>query len=250
MSLQFAVIVATYYRKNGKTKFFIERMLKSLENQTFKDFKVFIIGDNYADAREFDSIIKSNTLNIFKYNNLKSCRNGYFRIPINKWSSGGIFARFYGINKAMNEGYKYYLHLDDDDIWENFHIETIRNAIINFPLADFIYTKSKFYSKILPDISTSISQSYNNLLPTPRQVVHSTWCINLHTLGNIIIDLYRKRIARVESFKINPRKEFKLQAFDKIILSTIKNYSLSGKTKIFFVNKVTCQKENDVNIPI
>ena len=91
---------------------------------------------------EFNKIIKLfSDMKIYSFNNSYSYRKDYFKIPLNKWCSGGILARFIGIKQAIKEGYKYYLHLDDDDIWINNHINIINNTIKQFPNVDFMVNK-------------------------------------------------------------------------------------------------------------
>ena len=47
--MKFAVTIATYQRKDGKTPQLLKRALDSVFNQTHQDFRVFIVGDNYED---------------------------------------------------------------------------------------------------------------------------------------------------------------------------------------------------------
>ena len=59
------VIIPTYYRKDGSTQNLLSRALKNLEAQTYKNFKVFVIGDHYDDNEEFEEICKTYKNNIF-----------------------------------------------------------------------------------------------------------------------------------------------------------------------------------------
>ena len=63
------VIIATYYRKDGSTKKLLSRALKNLEAQTYKNFKLFVIGDHYDDNDEFEEICKTYKNDIFYKNN-------------------------------------------------------------------------------------------------------------------------------------------------------------------------------------
>ena len=47
------VIMATYYRKDGSTKNLLSRALRNLEAQTYKNFKLFVIGDHYDDTNKY-----------------------------------------------------------------------------------------------------------------------------------------------------------------------------------------------------
>ena len=49
--MKLAIRILTYQRKDGKTPFFLRRALESIKNQTYKDYKIFLIGDKYDDGR-------------------------------------------------------------------------------------------------------------------------------------------------------------------------------------------------------
>ena len=55
--MKFAVTIATYQRKDGKTPELLKRALDSVFNQTHQDFRIFIVGDNYEDTNEFNQIV-------------------------------------------------------------------------------------------------------------------------------------------------------------------------------------------------
>ena len=50
------VIMATYFRKNGTTKNLLSKALINLEAQTYKNFKLFLIGDHYDNNDEFEAL--------------------------------------------------------------------------------------------------------------------------------------------------------------------------------------------------
>ena len=56
MSVTFGIVMTTYYRKNGSTLQKITRAINSIKNQTHKDWKLFLIGDNYQNNEEFELI--------------------------------------------------------------------------------------------------------------------------------------------------------------------------------------------------
>ena len=148
---KFAVIIATYRRKNNTSYNNLLNVHKFLINQTYQNFKVFLIGDDYSDQDEFNKIVSLYPEDkIFSYNNNVSYRTGIFKDPMNLWRNGGALARAIGIKRAIEEGYNYYLHLDDDDIWLHNHIEVINNTINSFPEVDFMVNKSQYEDRFLP----------------------------------------------------------------------------------------------------
>jgi GT2 family glycosyltransferase len=126
--MKLAVIICTYDRKNMSSKDILINMFKMLEEQTYKDFKVFIIGDSYTNDKEFKTLCENYDGEIYYENSPVHFREGYFNLKENKWSCCGCNSRLIGIKKAIQEKYDYYFHLDDDDIWKKiifkmlFHI--------------------------------------------------------------------------------------------------------------------------------
>jgi glycosyltransferase involved in cell wall biosynthesis len=93
-----SVIIPTYNREKS-----LKRCLRSLENQTFKDFEVIICDDGSTD----------NTKKIINY--FKTSLNIKY-IFLNKNSGGPAVPRNVGIN---NSKAKYLAFLDSDDSWKS-----------------------------------------------------------------------------------------------------------------------------------
>lgn len=248
-SIKFAIIIATYKRKNGQSPSNLRRVFNYLNKQTFNNFKLFIIGDDYESESEFESICKEYSGEIY-YKNYPgiSYRQHVFKNPRNKWANGGIYARYLGILKAIEEGFKYYVHLDDDEIWQPNHLQEHYNTIVAFPDVDFTYTISKFCNIHLPrnTIGKNIKIGYNNLLAKPANMVHSTMCINLQTVGKELLKLYETRFNTINLIKNGLQEEIQLEAMDKCKIRMINN---NPKYKTIFIPKVTCTKETNINIP-
>jgi hypothetical protein len=245
-----AIVIATYYRKNESTKKNLIKMFNFLNNQTYKDFKIFITGDGYEKEEElFEICNKYNNLNISVSNNKKHLRNT-FKIKHNKWTCGGMMARLSSLKRAIDEKYDYYLHLDDDDIWTNNYIEEYIKVINKFPTIAFISCKSKYKKIILPREHHKIKVlKPNNWTPKPENSVHSTWCINLNIIGNLIIKLYEKRLQKIIDIENNKIKEIKFNPFDAIILNNIHNLKNKNKINCILIPKILCTKLTDLNIP-
>jgi hypothetical protein len=250
---KYAVIIATYKRKDKSSLNNLKRISDFLKNQTYQNFKIFLVGDDYDDIEEFKKAVEFFPKNkIFSYNNPHSYRIGYFKKNINKWASGGISARFKGISEAMSQDFQYYIHLDDDDIWENNHIEEINNITVKYPNVDFMVSKSNYLNGILPGEYMKLDEKkvdYNNFIPTPCNSVHSSWTINLKTLGEIILKLYKERIDEIEQIKNGKIKEYVLSPFDASILKLFNNLQKKGEMKSIYIPKCTVTKKTDCNIP-
>jgi glycosyltransferase involved in cell wall biosynthesis len=53
------VTIHTYQRADGQTPIFLAKAIQSIINQSYQDFKIFIVGDKYEDNQEFEDIIMS-----------------------------------------------------------------------------------------------------------------------------------------------------------------------------------------------
>jgi hypothetical protein len=248
--MKIAVIIATYCRKQGTSKKHLETMFNYLENQTYKDFKVFIVGDNYSNNVEFDALCKSYKGDIYYYNSPVDYRTNTFKHNRNKWTCGGSFSRRIAIKKAIEEDFDYYFHIDDDDVWKLNHIETYVANLKKFPETAFMICKSKFNKGILPRSHKSITKNgYNNYMVKSCDSVHASWCINLHILGKLLMELYDERISTIDKIKRNLIKETAIYPMDANILKNISNQQKNKKIKCMCLVSNTCVKLNDCNIP-
>ena len=141
----FAIIIPTYQRKNGKTKEYIQKISEMLLKQTYQNYTVFLIGDDYTDKNEFLELVSLFDKEIYHFNNEKAYREGYFNINDNKWCIGGVMAIEHGVRKAKEQKFRYYLHLDDDDYWEPNKLQVVKESIEEFPESDFIFHCSKLH---------------------------------------------------------------------------------------------------------
>ena len=166
--MKFAVTIATYQRKDGKTPQLLKRALDSVFNQTHQDFRVFIVGDNYEDDFEFKSIIseypqdKIYAVNLpesherLKYKG-EGSENFDFDTDRALWCNSGRTPMNLGIELALHNGYDWVAHLDHDDFWEPNHLEFINNVVERYGYeCIWITTKSTFGpDKVLPVVETN-----------------------------------------------------------------------------------------------
>lgn len=249
LNMKLAVIVRTYWRKNNTSKKHLLKMFNVLYNQSYQDFKLFLIGDCYEKKEEFKEICQLYKNEIY-YENLNIHFRNIFKIKRNRWTCGGSNANYYALKKAIDEKYDYYIHLDDDDTWTNNHIEEIVDTIKKFPEVDFIASKSRYMNGILPREHKQINKKfYNNWLPNPCNVVHSSWCINLNTFGQKLLNIYKQRINIVNLIRTKKIKERLLGPLDAHILNIINQNQKNNSIKSILIPIVTCIKLSDVNIP-
>ncbi len=137
----FSVIICTYNRAR-----FLPRALKSLQNQTFKDFEVILVDDGSTDKTK--EVIK-------KYPWVKY----YYQ----KNRGVGV-ARNLGISKSKG---KFITFLDSDDAYLPEHLEYRFKQIKKYPQIDFFYNGYKIIgSPYVPDKFD------------PKKLIHLKYCLH------------------------------------------------------------------------
>lgn len=122
----FSVIIPLFNKQD-----FIEDSLKSVLNQTFKDFEIIIIDDGSTDnSFQLATQFKDPRINLIQQKN-----------------QGVSIARNNGINQSKS---KYIALLDADDIWHSNHLSELKKQILQFPEAGLYCNNYQvYYSKTL-----------------------------------------------------------------------------------------------------
>ena len=121
--MRFSVIVPLYNKAP-----YVERTLRSVLCQTFKEYELIVVNDGSAD----------DSLNI-----VKSVLNGTDAVIIDQKNAGVSVARNNGVVASSGE---YVCFLDADDWWEPTFLEEMDQLIQQYPDAG-IYGTSFFYVK-------------------------------------------------------------------------------------------------------
>lgn len=183
--MKLAVVIATYQRPDGRTPELLTRTLKSLENQTHTDWKLFLIGDDYKDKDEFHYLSKLIPQDKIISINLpvgveRERYRGKDRMDL--WNVAGSFAVSFGSELAVQMGYDYVCGLDHDDLYRPDHLQTISKGIIDNNYPPCIFTSGTYLSPTssLPritheDTSGNIYQKRN---PAPAGMIRSSLCVN------------------------------------------------------------------------
>jgi hypothetical protein len=212
-----AIVISTYYRPDGRTKYLLERNLNSLKNQTNKNFKVFLIGDKYENLEEFNSF--SNIIDNIYVENLEYAKEREKYTGHKLWCSGGVNASNYGIKKALSDGYDWVINMDHDDYFLPTHIQDIKNKITDNSV--FVCSKSNFKNiSTLPNID---SQYY---VPRACNLVKSSACVNFSKVNIFFRDVYEE-----EGRECPSDADF----WDRLNYKIIEN-----RYESFCTNKITC----------
>lgn len=168
-----AVVIATYFRPDGSTPRYLERALKSIENQSYKNYHIYVIGDNYEDSKGFKEICSR--FNQITFVNLPKAieRDKYPFGDYRLFCAGGVNACYYGIELALNDRFEYVCHLDHDDFWEPDHLEKINSVIQLNP--QFICTCSTHINNWLPYVQ--LTGEVYEYYPESCKMITSSACV-------------------------------------------------------------------------
>lgn len=181
MSNKLGIVISTYQRPDGKTSELLTRTLNCVLNQSYTNWKLFLIGDHYKDNNEFLQLCSLIPLDKISYLNLPFSpeRKRYPNGGRNLWHSGGATAVNIGIELAVNDGYDYICHLDHDEIWKENHLEVIAKGIEETK-ALFLYTKGLTFNQELPQVNST--ELYIKQRAQPAKTIKSTTCINYRVI--------------------------------------------------------------------
>lgn len=174
--INFGIKIATFNKENGQTPSLFKETIQSLMNQTYKNWNLYLIGDDYEPQEEFDMLAsfvpkdKIKSLNVKLNPERKNFPKEVFHY------CGGTNATNYTLDWMAKDGISHLAILDHDDIWEPNHLEVLKNAYYNYPEAYFIYTKGYHngFKREVPNIPQTFEVKYDNLPPQLNDILHSS----------------------------------------------------------------------------
>lgn len=154
----FAILIPTYRRKNG-TYCLLSRCLRCIKKQTFQNWKVFLIGDQYEPEEELHQLKQIIPENKIHCENLPFSpeRNKYSGTQL--WSVSGLSANQKGYEQIQKEEIPVICLSNDDDWWLPDHLQTLYEGYEKN--ASFVYTKSTHRNDILPKDNNNYPKAYN-----------------------------------------------------------------------------------------
>lgn len=178
--IKFIVIMSTYHRKNGKTLPYITRAINSIKNQTYKNWDIILVSDQYDPPEEFEEILRlfdGLPNQVYPLYNDDVARN-HLSNKVKLWMIAAAGSINMGLNYARSLGYKYYARLDDDDYWGENHLLNANKMFTAFPNCIMTYSKTRFHKNaFIP--SKIVSLKKNNLPPISGNVAHPSVCIRI-----------------------------------------------------------------------
>lgn len=230
--MKIAVSIATYQRADNKTPFYLKRALDSIFNQTYSNFKIFLIGDRYENSIEIENIISKYPSSKLYFKNLpiaKERDNYSDKKAI--WSYGGVNAINNSIIISRKEGFEYICHLDHDDHWKPNHLEEINNCIIKTG-ADWMCTKSTHISpdRFLPNFEST--SKFVEGYPISSKLIHSSVCMNFKKIPLLYRDIFNKT------------GEIGLPA-DADLWERSREFIKKHNLKSYYINEFTCYHDEE-----
>lgn len=192
--MKLGIVIATYQRADGQTPILLKRTIQSIYNQSYQNFKIFIVGDKYENNEEFEGIIKEfvEIADKIVFENLSFANERDKYLGVNHtalWNCGGANAFNHANNLAKANGITKVCHIDHDDIWLPNHLELIAKAIVEKNNPAFIYTLSKYLNNpVFPSVQVDgqIVESY----PAYCSLIHSSVYIDLEQIHLSYRDLW------------------------------------------------------------
>ena len=251
-TIRFGILVPTYRRPHERTMKYIVRLAACLKAQTYSNFVIYLAGDHYDDDDEFQTIAKMlSFVEVVAINTSHSYRQGYFKRKLNKWTCGGQYAKMVATQRMVDDGIRYYLHLDDDDLWEPEHVKVIHDTIMHYNQVGFTICQAHYKKGFLPREADQLCNTgYNNFAVQRANSVHSSWCIDLNRFGTRLLAMYKERVALIESVRAQSKVEDLIMPFDGAILKALQKMQKTGDIKCIYIDKCTVTKESDVNVPV
>jgi glycosyltransferase involved in cell wall biosynthesis len=235
--INFSIIITTYQRPDGTTPDVLTRALQSVINQTYQNWKLFLIGDKYEDDGEFKNLLSIINPDQIVYMNLDYAyeRDKYLSDKHILWTCGGVHARNVGLQLVKDANYQYCCQLDHDDYWHPEHLEKIANAIDSNPDACVYHTLSYHHDgSILP------KKSVNNLIEKIdvgfAKLIHSSACLNLKHITYKYVNVFEETGSPFPA--------------DAYMWERINDYCINTGNYCIVINTVTCYHLDEGNTKI
>jgi hypothetical protein len=175
MAITFGVVTPTY-RAGDDTFSRVQETLRSLKEQTYPHWRLYLIGDRYEPEEEFERLSLELPPQVVALN-LNRAVERESSSGLALWCTGGRMANNIALTLQERDGITHTCHLDHDDLWRPTHLATLAEAYASFPQAAFIYTRALYRAPTcnfeLPRERT-VQVAYNNLAPRIGNIVHAT----------------------------------------------------------------------------
>ena len=225
---KFAIIISTYKKPDGRTPELLTKTLQSVIDQTYTNWKVFLIGDKYEDDDEFKklaSIIPTDKIKCVNRLDAIVERDTYPMPSQPLWCAGGGSSNRFGIDLALKEGYDFICYLNHDDWWDRNHLGNFNSVLLEHPDLFFLASRSHFrrVNNILPPHNQKAGIGY---YPIPCRVVTSSTCIKFSETSVRSRDVFKETGRAVPG--------------DMDLWRRLSQFMKDNNKLGFLVNEITC----------
>jgi len=229
------ITIHTYQRADGQTPQLLMRAIQSIVNQSYQNFKIFIVGDKYENNSEFENIINGfiEIADKIVYENLHFAHERDKYLGVNNvalWNCGGANAINHANNLAKSHGITKVCHLDHDDVWLPNHLQLIAEAIVAKQNPAFIYTLSRYlHNPVFPQMIVD------------GQVVehYPAYCLLVHS--SVYYDLVQLHLPYRDLWA----EEGRYFPSDGDLWERISAKCRAENLKSYVIRQVTCIHENE-----
>ena len=171
--IKFGIITPTYQKLDGTTHDELKRALESVKEQTYENYKVYLIGDDYEDNEELIKLSKIIDPEKIYVENLPEAveRKKYKGRQL--WVCAGTNASNIAIEYALKDECDFICFLDHDDYYKCNHLKVLFETIKKFN-THFVTTKCGTYPKI------DNPKTYNLYRPLHSRIFKISTCIDLN----------------------------------------------------------------------
>jgi len=179
----FAVVMATYHRKDNSSARHLHNVACMLNAQTHRHWHLFVVGDKYEPEEEMRAALSSiDPCRAHIFNLEQPGERGILNNTRHLWLTGGTKANNFALNRtewfftdsqALAGDRVVIACLDDDDLWDVNHLETLAARYRLYPSAQFVYTRFRLCQQLngFPD---AFLDGLNNQLPRPGLMIRAS----------------------------------------------------------------------------
>jgi len=219
--MKIGIVIATYRKLDGSTYDHLKMTLESVKNQTHKEYKVFLIGDDYTDNEEFEELSKIIDDDKIYIENLPVALERTKYNGIDLWRNGGLNAVNTGVKIALDDGFEYICNLDHDDYYKENHLELISKCIEDTK-TKFITTKCGSYPNV------EVEDYYTKYRPVASRLFKVGTCVNFKYFNMLFRNM-------IEDTGIS-------YAGDADLWNRINKFLADRNEYGIFINELTCRK--------
>jgi len=174
------ITVATYRREDRSTPKLLEILWTMLQRQSYTNWMLYITGDHYDDEAEWRSFSFVNDERVKMANLPAPGERGRIAESL-LWYSAGLAGMNDAIDRLISDGHEWNVHLDDDDHWDDDHLQNIIAGVRTG--ATFVMTGAQHMDIFLPPQRDDAMQHISHeLIPRPCQIPHSAVAYNVRVL--------------------------------------------------------------------